>query len=166
MFEIKFVQEEKGHFTLGKRNPYIYELQCELFRYSQEPIDTGVEEVDDVAAENSYVIKLVLNTNGTGLYMDDDIAYQSPDGTFANNSAKGIIKEWYASNGSLYLYNITGNFVANSNVYAVTSNANYRMISKDDKTDYVIYDVYDNEGFDTGANLILDLSEQNVFGTP
>lgn len=166
MFEIKFVEEENLHFTLGKRNPYVYELQCEMFRYSQEPIDTGVEEVDDVAAENSWTIKVSLDTTGTGLFEDEDIAYQSPDGTYANVTAQGTVKEWYKANGSLFLYNIVGAFTANANVFAVSSNASYRMISKDDKTDYVIYDIYDNTDLDTGANLILDLSEINVFGTP
>jgi hypothetical protein len=40
------------------------------------------------------------------------------------------------------------------------------MASKDDMTDYVIYDIFDNKDLDTGADLILDLSEVNVFGAP
>lgn len=164
MFEIKFVEEEKLHFTLGKRNPYVYELRCELFRYSQEPIDTGVQEVDDVSAENSYTIKLVLDTTGTGTMTPEDIVYQSTDGTYANVTSQGTIKEWFSANGTLFVHTINGNFVVNSNVYSVTTNASYRLISKDEKGDYVTYDLFDNLGFDTETELVVDLTETNPFG--
>ena len=45
MFEIKFVEHEKPFYQLQKN--YFYELRCELFRYEDEVIDTGVEEIDD-----------------------------------------------------------------------------------------------------------------------
>ena len=45
MFEIKFVEHEKPFYQLQKN--YVYELRCELFRYGDEVIDTGVEEIDD-----------------------------------------------------------------------------------------------------------------------
>lgn len=166
MFEVKFVEEELGHFTLGKRNPYVYELRCELFRYSQEPIDTGVDEIDAVQADNGYTIKLNLNTNGTGLMLPEEYAYQSANGNINGATAKGIIKDWYKNTGELYLYNITGEFQSGANVYCTNSNAVYHMTTSDTKTDFVFYDVYDNSNIDTGANLILDLSEINPFGTP
>ena len=62
MFELKFVEHEMLFHQVGKRLPYIYELRCEAFRFSQEQIDTGVEEIDDVAEENAYKMKLNLNT--------------------------------------------------------------------------------------------------------
>jgi hypothetical protein len=45
LFEIKFVEHEKPFYQLQKN--YVYELRCELFRYQDEIIDTGVEEIDD-----------------------------------------------------------------------------------------------------------------------
>tara|TARA_Y100000004_G_scaffold194088_1_gene257922 strand:- start:1039 stop:2427 length:1389 start_codon:yes stop_codon:yes gene_type:complete len=45
MFEIKFVEHEKPFYQLQKN--YVYELRCELFRYEDEVIDTGVDEIDD-----------------------------------------------------------------------------------------------------------------------
>jgi len=45
MFEIKFVEHEKPFYQLQKN--YVYELRCDLFRYEDEVIDTGVEEIDD-----------------------------------------------------------------------------------------------------------------------
>ena len=45
LFEIKFVEHQKPWFQL-KEN-YVYELRCELFRYEDEKIDTGIEDIDD-----------------------------------------------------------------------------------------------------------------------
>ena len=46
LFEIKFVEHEKPFYQLQKN--YVYELRCELFRYQDEVIDTGVDDIDDV----------------------------------------------------------------------------------------------------------------------
>jgi hypothetical protein len=45
LFEIKFVEHEKPFYQLQKN--YVYELRCELFRYEDEVIDTGVDDIDD-----------------------------------------------------------------------------------------------------------------------
>ena len=45
LFEIKFVEHEKPFYQLQKN--YVYELRCELFRYEDEIIDTGIAEIDD-----------------------------------------------------------------------------------------------------------------------
>ena len=45
LFEIKFVEHQKPWFQLQKN--YVYELRCELFRYEDEKIDTGIEDIDD-----------------------------------------------------------------------------------------------------------------------
>ena len=45
LFEIKYVEHEKPFYQLQKN--YTYTLRCELFRYEDEVIDTGVEEIDD-----------------------------------------------------------------------------------------------------------------------
>ena len=46
LFEIKFVEHEKPFYQLRKN--YVYELTCELFRYEDEVIDTGNDDIDDV----------------------------------------------------------------------------------------------------------------------
>ena len=45
LFEIKFVEHEKPFYQLQKN--YVCELRCELFRYEDEIIDTGIAEIDD-----------------------------------------------------------------------------------------------------------------------
>ena len=48
LFEIKYVEHEKPFYQL--RENYVYKLTCELFRYEDEVIDTGVDEIDDTLA--------------------------------------------------------------------------------------------------------------------
>jgi hypothetical protein len=51
LFEIKFVEHEKPFYQLQKN--YVYELRCELFRYEDEIIDTGVDDIDDTLEETT-----------------------------------------------------------------------------------------------------------------
>lgn len=45
LFEIKYVEHEKPFYQL--QGLYTYELRCELFRYEDEVVDTGIEDIDD-----------------------------------------------------------------------------------------------------------------------
>lgn len=44
LFEIKFVKHQDPFYQLGRL--YVYKLQVELFQYSSERLDTGIEEID------------------------------------------------------------------------------------------------------------------------
>lgn len=44
MFEIKFVDHLDPFFQLGKF--YVYSLQCEMYQYSSEVINTGIDDID------------------------------------------------------------------------------------------------------------------------
>ena len=52
LFEIKYVEHEKPFYQL--RQTYVYTLKCELFRYEDEVIDTGVDEIDDTLIGDDY----------------------------------------------------------------------------------------------------------------
>lgn len=51
LFEIKYVEHEKPFYQLRKN--YVYELRCELFRYENEIIDTGIDYIDNPDGEGS-----------------------------------------------------------------------------------------------------------------
>jgi hypothetical protein len=72
LFEIKFVEHEQPFYQLQKN--YVYTLKCELFRYEDEVIDTGVDFIDDNiggsggeqdSAQTGIIQK--LNMIGTGV---------------------------------------------------------------------------------------------------
>jgi hypothetical protein len=169
LFEIKFIEKKLMFYSLGNREPYIYEMRCELFRFSQEAIDTGVEEIDIIEQENGYTMRLNLALQGFNNFFDNEVIYQSPDGTWANNTASAEIRDWYKANGTMFIVGISGQFSSNgaNTLYGNTSGAQFTVSSVgDEKNDYVKFDIFNNEDFDTGADLILDLSETNPFGTP
>jgi hypothetical protein len=163
LFEIKFVEEELLFFSIGKRNPYIYELRCELFRFSDENIETGVEEVDDVGLENSYTIELNLGS-GSGLYNIGEVVYQGAN--LSSSSAKAVVSDYDPVTKKINLINITGTFAAATSLRGNTTNTIYTVTSTDVLGDYVFYDQYDNKNLQTEAALFIDLSEINPFGMP
>ena len=63
LYEIKFVEHAKPFFQL--KELYVYELQCEVFRYEDETVDTGVSTIDDETTEIGYSQTLTLTGVGT-----------------------------------------------------------------------------------------------------
>lgn len=163
IFEIKFVEEELMFFSLGKRAPYMYELRCEVFRFSNEDFETGDSEVDDLEHSAAYTIELNLST-GSGNYHQDEIVYQGANLAYA--TAKAEVKHWIPETRKLEIINVKGEFNLSSNVIGNTSNTRYILASQDDLADLVDYDDSDNRIIQTEANTFIDLSEINPFGVP
>jgi len=84
LFEIKFVEHEQPFYQLKKT--YVYELRCELFRYEDEVLDTGVEDIDDEIAQIGYI--QTLNLIGSG----------STATATATLCAKGAVNQIFVSN--------------------------------------------------------------------
>ena len=65
LFEIKYVEHEKPFYML--RDNYVYKLTCELFRYEDEVIDTGVDEIDDTLGgiEGADGEEILIGSGGT-----------------------------------------------------------------------------------------------------
>lgn len=61
LFEIKFVEHEKPFYQLKKN--YVYELQCELFEYEDEEIDTSIISIDDVVKDLPYSELTLIGAN-------------------------------------------------------------------------------------------------------
>ena len=64
LFEIKYVEHEQPFYQLQKN--YVYQLRCELFRYEDEVIDTGVETIDDEIEQIGHMTTLRLLAVGVG----------------------------------------------------------------------------------------------------
>ena len=58
LFEVKFVEHEDPFYQLGKN--YIYKLQCELFEYEDEIIDTSIAEIDTKVEDLGHITDLVM----------------------------------------------------------------------------------------------------------
>lgn len=163
IFEIKFVEEELMFFSLGKRQPYMYELRCEVFRFSNEDFETGEEQVDDIEHSAAYTVSFNLST-GSGNYYQDELVYQGSNLAYATAVAE--VKHWIPETKVLEVINVKGNFIPAANLIGSTSNTRYTVASLDDLADLVDYDDSDNRVIQTEANTFIDLSEINPFGVP
>ena len=163
LFEIKFTNQTKDFFMLGRKIPFFYELELEKFKYSQEVIDTGVEDIDDVMIQSSYTLDLTTGT-GTGTYEAREVVFQSTDNTQANAWVVALVQEWIKPDDSLKVTNIAGEFRDNVAIIGATSNARYYLASYDPLKDSTRNESYDNAYLFDTANNIIDFTETNPFG--
>jgi hypothetical protein len=163
VFEIKFVEEELMFFALGKRSPFIYELRCEVFRYSQEDFETGDKQIDDLEHGAAYTIELNVGA-GSGNYHINEILYQGSN--LSSSTVSAEVKYWDNANNKLQVINIKGVFTNGSNVIGSSSNTRYVLTNYDDLTDLIDWDDSDNRVIQTEANNFIDLTEINPFGAP
>ena len=164
LFEIKFTEHNKDFNMLGKKYPYFYELVLEKFKYSQEFIATGIDEIDSVVTNNAYTLSLNLGS-GTGLYAIKETVFQSPDGTSANATVVAIVQSFKPASNTLTVTNIAGQFIDTQTIIGETSNAQYTLSTFDPLDPATFSEKYDNKAISNSADAIIDFSETNPFGT-
>jgi hypothetical protein len=163
VFEIKFVEEELMFFSVGKRNPYLFELRCEAFRYSNENINTGVEDVDIIESLTSYAQEIVLG-NGTGNFIIGETVYQGAN--LASSSVSAKVVDWNPTTKKILVINVRGVFAGNTSVRGETSNVTYGATDTDTIGDYSDVDQYDNKYLQDEANNTIIIYEKNPLGMP
>jgi hypothetical protein len=163
IYEITFTNQNKDMMMLGRKVPYFYELTLEKFKYSNEIIDTGIPDVDDVVTQSSYTMHLNLGS-GSGDYTTKEIVFQSPDDTYESATAFATVQVWIKSSKTLSVTNIKGEFNETYNIIGLTSNTSYNLSNFNPLENPSTHENYDNSFINTLANSIVDLSETNPFG--
>jgi hypothetical protein len=74
LFEIRFVEHEQPFYQLN--NLPTYKLECELFEYSNEELETGIREVDELQERYSYQQVFTVN-NGSGHFTPGETIRQN-----------------------------------------------------------------------------------------
>ena len=74
LFEIRFVEHEQPFYQLN--NLPKYKLECELFEYSNEELETGIREVDELQERYSYQQVFTVN-NGSGHFTPGETIRQN-----------------------------------------------------------------------------------------
>jgi len=87
LFEVKFVEHEKPFYQLGKN--YVYELQCELFEYEDEVLDTSIDEIDEVLEDTGYIVDLRLLSSGSNATATSTVGTGYIRQIFLNNDGSG-----------------------------------------------------------------------------
>lgn len=73
LFEIKYVEYKKPFYQL--QNPlgaFVFELNCELFEYSQENFETGDPAIDEVETQFGVIASYTLLPGGTGNFIEGE----------------------------------------------------------------------------------------------
>lgn len=164
--EIKFVEHENPFYQLGKN--YVYTLKTELFQYSEENVDTNLEEIDNAVDEKEFTITLGIGTvSGSGTFSQGDLVYSFYDGlTFGSLTAAdstAIVAGYTAS--SLSLRETVGEWktsTATENRYVIKDGVYAKINSKNTKVDEQAFN--DNDLLETDSLQFLDFSETNPFG--
>jgi len=164
LFEIKFTNQTKDFFTLGRKIPFFYELELEKFKYSQEIMETGIADIDDAATQSGYTIDLIVGAGNANNYTQKEIVFQAPDLTQANATAVAIVQNWIPASNTLSVTNISGEFTGNSVIIGASSNARFTLASYNPLKDSTRNETYDNLYIENQANNIIDFAEINPFG--
>ena len=159
LFEIKFVEHEQPFYQSGKN--YSFDLTCELFQYSEEQLETGIEDIDDIEREQSAAIDLLLTAGGSGTFTIDEAVYQGS--SLADATGKGIVVSWTTATRTLRVNDTSGTFVAATNITGATSGAVWSLTSFDDQA-LPTTSFADNLEFETEGDAILDFTDTNPFG--
>jgi hypothetical protein len=163
LYEIRYVNYSESFYVLGNKYPYFYKLELEKFKYSQETIDVGIEQIDNVVAENAYNITLIMSANTAS------VNYIVGESVMANGSSSnsGTVAYWNRNELKLKVTDLKGSFTNNAIVRGNTSLATFSVSTTwDTLTDPQEREMYDNLVIQTEADDIVDLSESNPFGIP
>jgi hypothetical protein len=155
LFEVMFVEDEQIFYTLGKK--FVYRLKLELFEYSNQMINTGVEDIDNIQYKNAYSIELTT-TNG------NDIDFVVGENVVQGTNARGRVASW--ANNTLELIDVVGKFVEGVNIdadggasYEIDLPDNYEDVELDMPND----PLSDNIDYEKEADKVIDFSENNPF---
>jgi len=125
LFQILFVEDEAVFYQTGALQTY--DMLCEMFTYSDQKLDTGIEVIDAIERAQSYSIDFTMDT-GNGDYTIGEQVYQGA--TFAAATVKGEVGSWNSTTKILNLFNMTGNFSGTVNIIE----SPYSIALEDDTT--------------------------------
>ena len=165
LFQIMFVEHETPFYQNGALPTF--DLTCELFVYSDEKIDTDVDEIDVIEQKQSFVRTFELSSV-SGTFSEGETV------TGGTSAITGEVARWDATTSYLYLINMTGNFTLNDILTGATSTATrtYSVKRTTDETTETLStidsgqsdNVSSNRQFEIDADSVLDFTEGNPFG--
>ena len=166
LFQIMHVQDTNTFYQTGALQTF--DLVCELFAYSDEKIDTGVETIDDIERQQSFVRTFELASSPTpGTFQVGETV------TGGTSATTGEVAKWDATTRYLYIINMTGNFTVGEILTGGTSTATgtYETKQTTDEAAETLAQIEagttdtatSNKQIESNADSILDFSEGNPF---
>ena len=161
LFQILFIEDEAIFYQTGQLQSY--DMLCEMFTYSDQTFDTGIDELDAIERSHSYSVDFTMNT-GSGNYTVGETVYQGA--SLAAATVKGEVGSWNSTTKILNLLNMTGNFSGTVNIIGDSSSATYSISSFDAQQSAAnTAATSSNVEIEAAADAIIDFTEGNPFGT-
>lgn len=165
-FEIKFVEHENPFYQLGKN--YVFSLSVELFQFSEENINTQIDEIDQAGDRLEYTKTLTIGTPvGSGSFQEGDTVYSFTEGATGGVSSEAESKATVVSytSGSLVIKDTIGTWKTSDSTtdrYVFKSGLYAKINSSLDSTESNT--INDNNTIENLTQEFLDFSELNPFG--
>lgn len=164
LFEITYVDKNSPFYQLSKFN--IFRMDCELFEYSDETLNTGIDEIDLIETIG-YEVKLTLDADSDNVPITiGEIVTQT---LTTGVTITGKVVGWDRPNQILSVAHVgasDGKYHQFTVGRQITSDksAGIRFVRgvNEDIGDFG----YQNQIFDSDAVGFLDFTENNPFGTP
>ena len=157
VFEIRFVEHENPFYQVGKL--FVFKMQCELFEYSGEDFDTGIESIDIVEDEQAYTIQMNMATGGSGDYtLNENLTL--------SGVVVGEVVAWRGDTRLLTIKDNTKTLQVNDVLVGASSTASYTIETITDVLTMGNDAMSQNKEFEDKDTSYLDFSEVNPFGEP
>ena len=168
LFQVMHVEHEQPFYALS--NLPTYKMRCELFEYSDEDLDTGIDAIQEIEENYAYTYSLTLDSALTAgsWSVGDNVKQTLADGTIMS----GEVSAYSDSDKIVHLVHVGANdgafhnFATNRSLITadssgqalVTAIAEVNKLSANEQ----------NDDFNTTATdmSFLDFSETNPFGDP
>lgn len=166
-FEITFVEHENDQamfYTLGRGrggNVYVFALKLKQYVFSNEIIETGINEIDRQIRDSYPRTRLVFDTV-VGNFLNDEIIYQG--NSLANATAQAVVYDC-TPGINVVVYRTQGVFTTGT-LKGVTSNAEAQILVTSDTVEVnnAFEDIIDNARIQEEGLSVIDWTEKNPFG--
>lgn len=166
-FEVTFVEHENDQamfYTLGRGrggNVYVYALKMKQYVFSNEIIQTGIQEIDEQIRDEYPRTRLSLN-DVIGQFLRDEMVYQGT--SYETRTADALVHD-FSPSSHIDTYR-NRNLFATGTIIGKTSGATATItVTSDTVTmDSAFEDIVDNNRIESESDVILDWTEKNPFG--
>lgn len=178
-FEITFVEHENDQammYTLGRgrgANVYLFALKMKQFVFSEEKVDTGVEEIDEQLFDSYRRTTLIMSSgNGINFVPLESVCQgiiSACTSVPIQVNSSGVVHTWDPATYTLTINQTIGDFkFGGGSIKGNTSGAIWTLSTENTLDNYNIAfeDIVDNHRIQDEASAILNFSELNPFGNP
>lgn len=165
MFQIMRVETEDPFFQIS--NLPVFKMSCELYEYSNEDFDTGIDAIDRVETAFSYQYLANMDSDAYGYEVGETVTQLLGSGA----TMSGEVVGWFDSSDELFIAHAGADdgkyheFITAAPIVGQQSGASFIPLSINEEPNE-LHQSSQNIDFADEVSDFLDFSESNPFGDP